>query len=159
MVSSTSRPSESLLSSMKHAGTHKKKPSGLDEERGRWRGRNAESHWQSTLSVLPRSHPLSPLSLVREIPECYDYRTPTHRPSSRHSSPRKLILLNSCVVAGRLPGGGRLDSKVGVRQVGGAASEVTRHGEHKIRLISSVETGGLLFRVLVAHLTQSKGQN
>ena len=52
--------------------------------------------------------------------------------------------------------GGRLVSEVGVRQVGGAASEVTRHGEHKIRLISPVETGGLLFGVLVAHHIQSK---
>lgn len=104
---------------MKQAGMKRKKPSGLCCEEGKKieeGERDPDENWQSTVSVM-----FSTLSLVE--PDTLECRLTSckHSTTVQRPSPRKLSLLNSCVVAGLWPRGAWC--RGGVGQVGGVANK------------------------------------
>lgn len=78
--------------------------------------REPDENWQPTVSVMPSTLPLvEPDALECQLTSC-KHSTPVQRPS-----PRKLSLLNSCVIAGPRPRGAWCWGGVG--QVGGVVNK------------------------------------
>lgn len=101
---------------MKQAGMKRKKPSGLcceKEKKAEEVEREPDENWQPTVSVMPSTLPLVELDALEcQLASC------KHSTSVQRPLPRKLSLLNSCVIAGPWPRGagcrGRVEQVCGV---------------------------------------------
>lgn len=104
----------------------RKKPGGLccktggkkgKEKKGREKKREPDENWQPTVSVMPSPLPLVELAALKcQLASC-KHSSPLQQPL-----PRKLSLLNSCVIAGPGPERGCLVLG-GVGQVGGVVNK------------------------------------
>lgn len=107
--------------------------------------------WRPTVSVLP-----SPVPLVKPVqPDSAECQPTAHKHSTsvQRPSPRKLSLLNSCVIAGLLPGGAWRWG--GVDQVGGVVNkgEALLRDEHCNTDKGVQGREGPLFTFFIGHTT------